>query len=39
MPQPAVARLRRLLPPPVSGGDAVDRGGLAVTAQSELPSG
>ncbi|MFF8603584.1 hypothetical protein ACF065_24330 [Streptomyces sp. NPDC015232] len=37
MPQPAVARLRRLLPPPVSGGDAVDRERLGDAAQLELP--
>ncbi|EFL19336.1 predicted protein [Streptomyces sp. C] len=37
MPHPAVARLRQLLPPPVSGGDAVDWEGLADTAQLELP--
>ncbi|MFJ6781292.1 SMI1/KNR4 family protein [Streptomyces yangpuensis] len=37
MSQPAVTRLRQLLPPPARGGDVVDRERLTDAAQLELP--
>lgn len=38
MPHPAVARLRELLAPPASGGDAVDWAEIEKTAHLAFPA-